>query len=194
MAVLLRALCAHRPLFTSKSHCSVLLTLLWWIANHQTCGTHLSSAPSCPSQSILSEKSHSFLSLLHWELVGATLRLLLIQTPSRFPVMIPEAPLQVCPGSALSLCFPGRRDSCLLQPWAPLAGPHSATLLRNPSGDLEPGRWRLLPHSTKMLCYWENGNCLRFGSWIESLVSVLTAVWWWLLKVPLTEHSLFLHP
>lgn len=87
-------------------------------------------------------------------------------------------------GGTPAFCSPGLR-------WPALV---SAPLLRNPSGELEPGRWRLLPHSTKMLCYWENGNCLRFGSWIESLVSVLTAVWWWLLKVPLAEHSLFLHP
>jgi len=49
-----------------------------------------------------------------------------------------EASLLVCPAAASSLCLPGVRESCLLQPsQAQLASPRSATLLRNLSGELD---------------------------------------------------------
>lgn len=90
----------------------------------------------------------------------------------------------------LSLCpWVLGRQPCACWPQG-LTQPRSEGII----AELDLADGGLLPHPTKMLCYWENGNCLRFGSWMESLVSVLTTVWWWLLKVPLAEHSLFLHP
>lgn len=99
------ATCAHRPVFTSQSQSSVLVTHLWWIAEHWTCGTRLSSAPSCLPQSILSEKSHSFLNLLHspavhqleltWGYFWYKLRENLCGGPK-------ESPLHACPVAALS--------------------------------------------------------------------------------------------
>lgn len=91
---------AHRPAFDSELCCSVLLTFLWWIATRWTCGAHLSSAPARPSQSTLSERSHSFLSFL---LSPAVCRLELIRGYSQENLC--DGPRGSSPG--LSLCSLG---------------------------------------------------------------------------------------
>lgn len=166
--------CASRSM-CSQTCCSllshtalVLVTFLWWIAEHWTCGIHLSSAPPvCPSPSLVKSLtlSSAFCTLQlcnGWSSLEATFDTNSQENLRDGPK---EAPLHVYPFAALSPCFPGVRDSCLLQPSpAQLASPRSATLLRNLSGelDLADGGCYLIPQKCfvieKMETVWGLGT------------------------------------
>ena len=134
------ATCAHRPVFASESHCSVLVTLLWWIAEHWTCVTRCLLLPSaCPSPSLVKSLtlSSAFCALqlcTGWSSLEATFDTNSQENLCDGPK---EAPLHVCPVAALSLCFPGVRDSCLLPLSLQLSWP----------ARVQPRSWEILVES-----------------------------------------------